>query len=497
MDPIAPLLPIPQEGTPTPITVLNEKPSPVQSTTRQGVLSDGFHTVFQYSTQLTTPLDDTEDTASILSQSEETIEDPVLAGLHSSPPEGFRKKITREATGGVKVTPPNPDNSSDPVQPDDEAMPITADRMPVISGKQRTRSGPETVPIQSGQSTHPQSGILHVRRGQPDPVKRTVPAISLYSGDNVKPEALRASIPECVQQAKMQLVPNASSPPTAKGNRSLAEAKQLLGAQPILKNQVTGANSETKEGQTLAKAPPVKITQPLVSMSNLAPTTHRYSTPTSIEPHEGFEAQLSAPLKEASVVVTPVQAKNELVQPTYIRSPTTTPAPADPVSAEADLIARDVRIVDTSLTGKPPSTLATAQGSAAKVARQIVVAIQRNTQGRSIDITLKPAELGQVTISLLSGDTGIYVSIIADRPETLELMRRNVDLLTQDFHDIGYEDTTFSFAESDKQDKDNDGKDTNGQSATEKLNTLAIATDSVPDSQASHSTRSGGLDLRL
>lgn len=335
------------------------------------------------------------------------------------------------------------------------------------------------------------------RRGQPDPVKSTVPAISLYPGDNAKPQALRASVPECVQQAKMQLVPNASPPPTAKVNRSLAEAKQLLGAQPILTNQVTGANSETKEGQTLAKAPPVKIAQPLVSMSNLAPTTHRYSTPTSIEPHEGFEAQLSAPLKEASVVVTPVQAKNELVQPTSIRSPTTTQAPADPVSAEADLIARDVRIVDTSLTGKPPSTLATAQGSAAKVVRQIVVAIQRNTQGRSIDITLKPAELGQVTISLLSGDTGIYVSIIADRPETLELMRRNVDLLTQDFHDIGYEDTTFSFAGSDKQDKDNDGKDTNGQSATEKLNTLAIATDSVPDSQASHSTRSGGLDLRL
>ena len=68
-------------------------------------------------------------------------------------------------------------------------------------------------------------------------------------------------------------------------------------------------------------------------------------------------------------------------------------------------------------------------------------------QDRTADILLNPAELGRVRISLQSGDTGVTVNILADRPETLELLRRNVDLLAQDFQDIGYGAADFAFGQ--------------------------------------------------
>ncbi len=36
---------------------------------------------------------------------------------------------------------------------------------------------------------------------------------------------------------------------------------------------------------------------------------------------------------------------------------------------------------------------------------------------------------------------------IADRPETLELMRRHIDILAQEFRDIGYGSAEFSFGQ--------------------------------------------------
>jgi len=80
------------------------------------------------------------------------------------------------------------------------------------------------------------------------------------------------------------------------------------------------------------------------------------------------------------------------------------------------------------------------------VAQQVMAGIKA-TPEKTADIFLSPAELGRVRISLQSGDAGIVVSIMADRPETLDLLRRNVELLAQDFHDIGYGSAEFSFGQ--------------------------------------------------
>jgi flagellar hook-length control protein FliK len=51
----------------------------------------------------------------------------------------------------------------------------------------------------------------------------------------------------------------------------------------------------------------------------------------------------------------------------------------------------------------------------------------------TLEITLDPPELGRVRMSLVEIAGTITLSIVADRPETAELMRRHLDILAQEF----------------------------------------------------------------
>jgi hypothetical protein len=54
-------------------------------------------------------------------------------------------------------------------------------------------------------------------------------------------------------------------------------------------------------------------------------------------------------------------------------------------------------------------------------------------------------------VALATHDTGVVsVSIAAERPETLALLKRHVDLLVQDFQSLGYSGAEFSFAEDNR-----------------------------------------------
>ncbi|WP_371224984.1 flagellar hook-length control protein FliK [Roseovarius sp. 2305UL8-3] len=73
-------------------------------------------------------------------------------------------------------------------------------------------------------------------------------------------------------------------------------------------------------------------------------------------------------------------------------------------------------------------------------------ALQRGGS-RPVELHLNPAELGRVKMSVQTVDGSVIVHVFADRPETLDLMRRHVDLLANDFRAIGYGKAEFSFAQ--------------------------------------------------
>jgi len=81
------------------------------------------------------------------------------------------------------------------------------------------------------------------------------------------------------------------------------------------------------------------------------------------------------------------------------------------------------------------------------VAVQIAQAMPSGAD-RSVEISLDPVELGKVRLTLNMTESGMAVQILADRPETLELMRKNTDALTAEFLEMGYAEVGFQFAQN-------------------------------------------------
>ncbi|MCC1494290.1 flagellar hook-length control protein FliK [Cognatishimia sp. F0-27] len=77
---------------------------------------------------------------------------------------------------------------------------------------------------------------------------------------------------------------------------------------------------------------------------------------------------------------------------------------------------------------------------------QIVEAIKTSSY-KNVEVKLSPEELGVVRLQFHQGEAGIQVHVFAEKPETLELLRRNIDVLSQNLADLGENLTGFSFGD--------------------------------------------------
>ncbi len=91
---------------------------------------------------------------------------------------------------------------------------------------------------------------------------------------------------------------------------------------------------------------------------------------------------------------------------------------------------------------QPP---AQSPASARQVVMQLVSAISDRRQNQ-VEILLRPRELGKVKLSIRHIDKAVLVHVFADRPETLDLMRRNSFMLEGELRQMGYGDVGFSFS---------------------------------------------------
>ncbi|MFD3191731.1 flagellar hook-length control protein FliK [Sedimentitalea sp. HM32M-2] len=110
--------------------------------------------------------------------------------------------------------------------------------------------------------------------------------------------------------------------------------------------------------------------------------------------------------------------------------------------------------------------------------------------GKPVEISLNPQELGRVRMALTTSETGVTVVIQSERPETLDLMRRHIDQLAQEFQQLGYENTSFQFGNGDS------GADRTAEESTDSTCIMSEETDSNPNPTPTRLV-STGLDLRL
>lgn len=117
------------------------------------------------------------------------------------------------------------------------------------------------------------------------------------------------------------------------------------------------------------------------------------------------------------------------------------------ISTEAEG-AVSFRLETTSSSSAPtPHSIPIRMEMPANVSKQIAEALQ-HMPGRPVEITLSPEELGRVRLAVTSSEAGILVNVLAERPETIDLLRRHIGNLENAFQDLGYQDIAFSFSNS-------------------------------------------------
>ncbi|WP_150282085.1 flagellar hook-length control protein FliK [Salipiger aestuarii] len=130
---------------------------------------------------------------------------------------------------------------------------------------------------------------------------------------------------------------------------------------------------------------------------------------------------------------------------------------------------------------------------AASVVRQLVDAIAAapSASGDTIELRVSPDELGNVRFRMAQGEHGLTVNIVADRPETLDMLRRNIDQLSRYLSDLGYSSTGFTFGDGQAGSQNGGGR------------SMPVTPQDIPQAAdpaeiaAPLPIASGGLDLRI
>lgn len=151
--------------------------------------------------------------------------------------------------------------------------------------------------------------------------------------------------------------------------------------------------------------------------------------------------------------------------------------------------ARAVSVAQNQMSSAAPASAGSEMGR--QVANQIAVAISGH-QAQATEIALNPKELGRVRLTMTAVDQAITLNIMAERPETVDLMRRNIDALAQEFRALGYGDIAFSFGDG--------GDDLSGNSDGECHPDEDVAGSDNADMNTISQQRGKpdvGLDLRL
>jgi flagellar hook-length control protein FliK len=150
------------------------------------------------------------------------------------------------------------------------------------------------------------------------------------------------------------------------------------------------------------------------------------------------------------------------------------------------------RSAHTSTRLDAPSPQAPPQQAAQPLSRaaalQVADALPRPGQP-TIDITLNPEELGRVRLSVSGSETGLVVSILADRPETMDLIRRHLDMLSDQYRAQGFDAVRFEFSEGKGHHRE--GSDHGGTARQ----TAAIQPEADAPPQPGNAR--SGLDLRM
>lgn len=230
------------------------------------------------------------------------------------------------------------------------------------------------------------------------------------------------------RQAERAATPAASAPTMEPPSATTTMVVKVDGG-----HGVTGRNSIVGQVGTAARNTTFLGDQP--------PTINATGTADKIEKH--VTAPQIVPVSTTAKKVIPVPAA-AIGQPTGTIDPTV-------ISEE---FVWDIRPAHTH-----QATSSSAFIQRAELPQNIPPAIAeafKRAPDKPIEIALNPIELGRVRMVMSTNETGIVVTVSAERGDTLDLMRRNIDDLGKSLSDLGFEDVSFAFEQGHEQADQND-----------------------------------------
>lgn len=134
------------------------------------------------------------------------------------------------------------------------------------------------------------------------------------------------------------------------------------------------------------------------------------------------------------------------------------------------------------------------------IGRQMAEMVTRVREG-AVEIALDPPELGRLRMQIATVDQSLVISVSAERGETMEMIRRHIQELGEQFRDLGYEDISFSFGgdagfgAGAAQDQNTGTSE--GNAATDPIAEPGAAAERSRPPSAMRGQPGHGLDLRL
>lgn len=371
---------------------------------------------------------------------------------------------------------------------------------PVAPDTVKPTAEPETPPVETGRS-QPVS-----RPAAPDglptepTVQRPLTPVKPVTAPVETTHVSRPMFPEGVSEKDFKAPIDRLDPALTGGRWSTAQTSDLdVQIRPFGPQQTEG---RAPTAPVVIKAPAAPVLgndaeQILVAPPNKGPTATVASVQTQASPVQPGQYQLQQ--------VAPRAVKRDAeLEPRDIRAPrvaevsTTTPAPAtqpvvqttaplfgppapwqvnvserqviapDPGMPVEEVISRQTG--ETTTPGNDPAKFTTDPRIPRNVTAQLMQVARQMPDG-PVEIRLNPEELGRVRMAMSVHDGAITVTLNVERAETADLMRRNLEMLTTEFRNLGFRDISFNFGGgqskgSDKEDGQNSAQNGDFDQAT-------------------------------
>ena len=348
------------------------------------------------------------------------------------------------------------------------------------------------------------------------PTPSAVPKIAQTSTDLAHPKGAEhaaaplSSLPgfahstSSPEQASQSMPARALTPPTSMTDPCALAFAEALSAYKASESHPSAAIVQTPLANSLrATSLNTRSTTPQADLKVPFPADHDLvaTSPKTIPALAALTA-VPAPTTVQTSPDSDARPITALVQPILKELPPDTPTPAPPTEiakpaiTERQAFANSIPIPSHANPNTlPPTLTTTALQSPVPMPALIQHIRQHAALGKptASELSLAPEELGKLRILMTPDGDKLRIVIQAERPETLELIRRNSESFTADLRQSGFAGTSFSFGGWGDQSPPQQAKNQDAAAHPFGING-EIA---VPPKPNARSLKTSGLDLRV